>query len=174
MEVSTENIELLEKDLSSRLRYNVKGVVSARVSLSIPNGESFFTEKEMDIDVELIGINTYGDISVVYSEDYDCGSDDCDCDLIILDDGNYKIEAFKPYLRPISSMTRGELKELRDIFNNIIDFDEWGLDILNSDFKRFSYLELVAIFDWFNKHHFDYLNLIEKGLAIVAPKGMYN
>ena len=78
MEVSTENIELLEKDLSSRLRYNVKGVVSARVSLNIPNGESFFTEKEMNIDVELIGINTYGDISVAYSEDYDCGSDDCD------------------------------------------------------------------------------------------------
>lgn len=171
-EVSTENIELLKKDLSSRLRYNVKGVVSARVSLNIPNGESFFTEKEMYIDVELVGITTYGDISVVYSDDYDC---DCsDYDLIILDDGNYKIEAFKPYLRPISSMTKGELKELRDIFNNIIDFDEWGLNILNSDFKRFSYLELVAIFDWFNKHHFDYLNLIEKGLAIVAPKGIYN
>lgn len=86
----------------------------------------------------------------------------------------YDKTEFKPYLRPLSSMTREELKELRDIFNNIIDFDEWGLDILNSDFKRFSYLELLAIFDWFNKHHFDYLNLIEKGLAIVAPKGMYN
>lgn len=80
----------------------------------------------------------------------------------------------KPYLRPISSMTREELKELRDIFNNIIDFDEWGLDILNSDFKRFSYLELLAIFDWFNKHHFDYGGLIEKGLAFEAPDGMYN
>lgn len=86
----------------------------------------------------------------------------------------YDKTELKPYLRPLSSMTREELKELRDIFNNIIDFDEWGLDILNSDFKRFSYLELLAIFDWFNKHHFDYLNLIEKGLAIVAPKGMYN
>lgn len=170
MEVSTENIELLKKDLNSRLRYGVKGVVSARVSLNLPNGDCFFTEKEMNIDVELIGIDIYGNISVAYSEDYGCK----DYDLIVLDDGNYKIEAFKPYLRPISSMTKEELKELRDIFNNIIDFDEWGLDILNSDFKRFSYLELVAIFDWFNKHHFDYAGLIEKGLALVAPDGMYN
>ncbi len=170
MKVSTENIELLEKDLNSRLRYNVKGVVSARVSLNIPDGDCFFTEKEMDIDVELIGINTYGDISVAYSDDYDCP----DYDLVILDDGNYKIEAFKPYLRPLSSMTMEELKELRDIFNGDINFYEWGLDIVNSDFKRFSYLELLAVFDWLNKHHFDYRNLIEKGLAIVAPKGMYN
>lgn len=75
-------------------------------------------------------------------------------------------EFIKPYLRPISSMTREELKELRDIFNNIIDFDEWGLDILNSDFKKFSYLELLAIFDWFNKHYFDVRDLIGKNLAI--------
>jgi hypothetical protein len=28
--------------------------------------------------------------------------------------------------------------------------------------------------DWLNAHHFDYRNLIEKGLAIEAPEGMYN
>lgn len=168
--VSTENIKLLEKDLNSRLRYDVKGVVSARVSINIPNGDCFFTEKEMDIDVNLIGINIYGNISVAYSEDYSCS----DYDLIVLDDGNYKIEAFKPYLRPISSMTNEELKELRNIFNGDIDFDEWGMNILYSNFNRFSYLELLAIFDWFNKHYIDYLDLIEKGLALVAPDGMYN
>jgi hypothetical protein len=28
--------------------------------------------------------------------------------------------------------------------------------------------------DWLNKHHFDYRGLIEKGLALEAPEGMYN
>ena len=27
--------------------------------------------------------------------------------------------------------------------------------------------------DWLNKHHFDYRGLIEKGLALNAPEGMY-
>lgn len=79
-------------------------------------------------------------------------------------------ENVKPYLRPMSGMTEEELKELRDIFNGDIDFNEWGLDILNSDFKRFSYLELLAIFDWLNAHHFDYRGLIEKDLAIAVTK----
>ena len=29
-------------------------------------------------------------------------------------------------------------------------------------------------YDWLNAHHFDYRGLIEKGLAIEAPEGMYN
>lgn len=28
--------------------------------------------------------------------------------------------------------------------------------------------------DWLNAHHFDYRGLIERGLALEAPKGMYN
>ena len=28
--------------------------------------------------------------------------------------------------------------------------------------------------DWLNAHHFDYRDLIEKGLALEAPKDMYN
>jgi hypothetical protein len=27
--------------------------------------------------------------------------------------------------------------------------------------------------DWLNAHHFDYRGLIEKGLALEAPEGMY-
>ena len=30
------------------------------------------------------------------------------------------------------------------------------------------------LIDWLNAHYFDYRNLIEKGLAIEAPEGMYN
>jgi hypothetical protein len=31
-----------------------------------------------------------------------------------------------------------------------------------------------VLFDWYNKNHFDYRGLIEIGLAIEAPEGMYN
>lgn len=32
---------------------------------------------------------------------------------------------------------------------------------------------ISIVFDWLNAHHFDYRGLIEKGLAIEAPEGMY-
>ena len=30
-----------------------------------------------------------------------------------------------------------------------------------------------SMFDWLKVHHFDYRGLIEKGLALEAPEGMY-
>lgn len=60
---------------------------------------------------------------------------------------------FKPYLRPMSSMTEEETEEHDKIWY-------YG--------KRYEQI------DWFNKNHFDYRGLIEKGLALEAPKDMYN
>ena len=31
----------------------------------------------------------------------------------------------------------------------------------------------TLLVDFYNKHHFDYRGLIEKGLALEAPEGMY-
>lgn len=55
----------------------------------------------------------------------------------------------KPYLRPLSSMTEEERKYFRKL--------------------AFPY----DFVDTLNKHHFDYRNLIEKGLALEAPEDMY-
>ena len=33
--------------------------------------------------------------------------------------------------------------------------------------------EYLKLIDWLNSHHFDYRGLIEKGLALPAPEGMY-
>ena len=57
----------------------------------------------------------------------------------------------------------GKGVEIRDVFINIVD----------STIKSLSYAEIQAVFDWFNAHHFDYRGLIEKGLALEAPEGMY-
>ena len=64
----------------------------------------------------------------------------------------------KPYLRPMSSMTKKEYNEYEKtlLFNN--DFGD---------------SQTIESFDWLNKNHFDYRGLIEKGLALEAPEGMY-
>ena len=36
-----------------------------------------------------------------------------------------------------------------------------------------TFLAMWDAVDWLNAHHFDYRGLIEKGLAIEAPEGMY-
>ena len=68
----------------------------------------------------------------------------------------------KPYLRPMSSMTEEE--EAR--YNLIQGMGHWTID----DGKLSDYADAI---DWLNEHHFDYRRLIEKGLALEAPKDMY-
>ena len=94
----------------------------------------------------------------------------------------------KPYLRPMSSMTEEEKEELKSKCIHTeteedwegVRCDVWGILILDKyDTRRWdnpiwpSVINMDAI-DWLNAHHFDYRGLIEKGLALKAPKGMYN
>ena len=79
----------------------------------------------------------------------------------------------KPCLHPMSSMTRKELYEVQEILGKGIEIHDVFISIVDSSINTFSYLELQAVFDWLNAHHFDYRGLIEKGLAIEAPEGMY-
>jgi hypothetical protein len=65
------------------------------------------------------------------------------------------VKEVKPYLFPLSSMTEEQKKEY---------YDKYCL----SDYYA------LEKFDWFNKNHFDYRGLIEKGLAIDATgKNIY-
>ena len=89
------------------------------------------------------------------------------------------IEKVKPYLRPMSSMTEEELKELNEKYGNIAYFFiqeppyYHGLQAQHSDIGSIEISEFSEIYDWLNEHHFDYRGLIEKGLALEAPEGMY-
>ena len=74
-----------------------------------------------------------------------------------------RIEEFKPYLRPMSSMTEEESEKFEEFLELQAEYTT-GADI------RFKY----DMFDWLNSCHFDYRNLIEKGLALEAPEEMYN
>ena len=94
----------------------------------------------------------------------------------------------KPYLRPMSSMTEDEAKEIailygikdKDILSIKItdEYIDFVVDdgLVNTEIKRFWYDEIVSsikIFDWLNKHNFDYRGLIQKCLAIEASEDMY-
>ena len=74
----------------------------------------------------------------------------------------------KPYLRPMSSMKKEELKEFTKFTS--LSMHRFICDATNTDHWYNTYEEE----DWLNAHHFDYRRLIEKGLAIEAPEGMYN
>lgn len=79
---------------------------------------------------------------------------------------NHSVEFVKPYLRPISSMTEEEDKKR-------IELGIWR----NTNIKRYKVTAIEKnideALDWLNAHHFDYRNLIGKGLALEAPKDMY-
>ena len=74
-----------------------------------------------------------------------------------------------PYLFPMSSMTEEQLFEVQEILGkNEIEIKDTFLNIIDSDRNTITYLEILAVLEWFNKNHFDYRGLIEKGLAINA------
>ena len=77
------------------------------------------------------------------------------------------IDAFKPYLFPLSSMT----EEQREEFLNIQTEERQILLNALIEYKSGKYDKIPIIapykqIEWLNKNHFDYRGLIERGLAI--------
>jgi len=71
---------------------------------------------------------------------------------------NLETVPFKPYLRPMSSMTDKERQSepYMTSLDGYMDYDEAG-----------------GYVDWLLAHHFDYHGLIPMGLALEAPEDMY-
>ena len=103
------------------------------------------------------------------------------CDAI---DGDIHdmINNFQPYLRPISSMTEGEKKELlctivgKDAVKHFQVLSDGSIDNTDAAYQdlhnftmhwiNFDGSNTTSYIDWLNKYHFDYRGLIKKGLAI--------
>ena len=67
------------------------------------------------------------------------------------------IDNVKPYLFPLSSMTKAQKKEYNNLCETILD-----------DFGHPASFDTVDSLDWLNENHFDYRGLIPMGLAIDA------
>lgn len=75
----------------------------------------------------------------------------------------------KPYLRPISSMTAEEEEEYNRLLREVEYYP-----------GKYFIIPATSVVDWLNAHYFDYRivpftgkTLIESGLALEAPEGMY-
>ena len=83
--------------------------------------------------------------------------------------GSIYSNEFKPYLFPLSSMTSEQLFEVQEIMGkNEIEIEDGFFNIIDSSRNTITYLEILAVLEWFYKNHFDINGLIEKGLVIDA------
>lgn len=78
-------------------------------------------------------------------------------------------KSIRPYLRPMSSMTEEEQKIFDDFC--VIDEEAWKGNGVVGFINQSKIFEKAINF--LNLHYFDYRGLIERGLALEAPEGMY-
>ena len=79
----------------------------------------------------------------------------------------YKPEYVKPYLRPMSSMTEEEREHLQSLHNIISD------ENYEDGYSPAAWETISEFNNYCHEHHLDNIGLIGKGLALEAPKNMY-
>ena len=130
--MTKEEKQILLKDLCMRLPYGVKATTTSNVWK------------------EVYTITGYANNRIYL-----------DCPVYDEGDDEWLVEFVKPYLRPMSSMTKEEHDEYI-----MIEYSINAGMTAKRDFTKW--------IDFVHSHHFDYRGLIEKGLALPAPEGMYD
>ena len=129
------------------------------------------TQEEKDLLLKDICARLpYGVKASYYGAEEECETwDEIECVTFdgYVDIGQYilDIECIKPYLFPLSNMTEEQKQYLKDRF--CYDWDGEPYELWKYQIEIGDTDELI---DWFNKNHFDYRVLIEKGLAIDATE----
>jgi hypothetical protein len=103
----------------------------------------------------------------------------------------YKVDDIKPYLRPLSSITKEEELHIKlnlgfylhdGVFDNVDIFTTSGIYDRDGNYYppekcrctvQITIYKVLEFLHYLHSHHFDYRGLIEKGLALEAPEGMY-
>lgn len=85
--------------------------------------------------------------------------------------GKLQWKDFKPYLRPMSSMTEEEKKEFIDATDGELRYSE-VFDVIKpmceSEDYCPSFVSYLKAIDWLNAHHFDFRGLTSLGLTIAV------
>lgn len=146
--MTEEQKQLLIKDLCGRLPYGVK-------ILHVKDG--------------IMGVLSNINIYVEGREEK------LKCSIPFFGKDNVPIEEFKPYLRPLSSLTSSEDEEFKRIMGCIIPWRisegliEWTVGgSVESEIFELRIDQIEQLTEFLNAHHFDYRGLIEQGLAIDA------
>ena len=122
-----ENKNLLLQDLCSRLLYGI------RCSFGVD-----------DAIYEITGINPSS-----------CGASEIQATHVKSGiNGDFTISSYKPYLFPLSSMTREQRKEYTSLLDHIMTIEGDVCDVCT-----------VKSINWLLENHFDVNNLIPLGLA---------
>ena len=100
--------------------------------------------------------------TLVYAQNANDWYDD-EISTQVLSDAINEDYVIKPYLFPLSSMTEEQYEEL---WKELDKDRRETLDRANTGQKCAN--PYTNVTDWYNKNHFDYRGLIEKGLAIDA------
>ena len=79
----------------------------------------------------------------------------------------------KPYLRSMSSITEEEITQLCETVHCNLAYSKEDIQNTLRLLDDITLINNGKAIDWLNAHHFDYRGLIEKGLALEAPEGMY-
>lgn len=138
--------KLLLQDLTSRLSFGVM--------CEYKNETCSTTKPLLLTDIRRVKIRT----GFIY---WDCYFEDNG-------ERNIPVEIVRPYLRPLSSMTDEESYNLCESigFNILYTTDEHKLQLLDGATIKDNALAII----WLIKHHFDYLGLIDLGMAIEVTK----
>ena len=143
-----EDKDLLLRDLCARLPYGVK--------IALKNNGSYHHEnvaKKGDVTIDKLKGFTGSYFNIYHENTLDWDWYDNDID----------IEDIKPYLFPLSSMTKEQKKEYNNLCETILD-----------DFGYPASFNSIDSLDWLDKNYFDYRGLIYMGLAIDATnKNIY-
>ena len=159
--MTQEEKDLLLKDLCARLPYEV--IVKFEVDTSYDTCFDSIWQTSY-FDGILLSINSDSEEVELLTI-----SDDEDLLIYLHDQLNAQPVEYtecQPYLRPISSLTQEE----RDKFCNIGGI----ISHRPSDGRLYLVAYSPEALDYLNSIHADYRDMIEKGLAIEAPEGMYN
>ncbi len=143
--MTNEEKQLLLQDLCARLPYDVKLLYNS-------NSIAKIKDRIEILRGITIGYTIWFETNYIHSA-YDSTS------------GSY--EHFKPYLRPLSSMTEEEKTEVQ-MFTDIVTDENYG-----DGYSPSAWDAMNGFVQYCDSHHLDHRGLIFRGLALAAPEGMY-